>query len=164
MAAAETAAAADAGAVVATDAQTQDRVGLGWRPELAAGIHLHLSHINVLEVLADNFFVAPRRTIAALRALGREVPLSLHGVGMGLASTIGVEMARVERMARLAAALEPESWSEHLAFVRAGGTEIGHLAAPPAHGDHRGRRARQYRVCRARRRGPAGVGEYSDAC
>ena len=26
---------------------------------------------------------------------------------------------------------EPESWSEHLAFVRAGGIEIGHLAAPP---------------------------------
>ena len=24
-----------------------------------------------------------------------------------------------------------ESWSEHLAFVRAGGIEIGHLAAPP---------------------------------
>lgn len=28
-------------------------------------------------------------------------------------------------------AVEPESWSEHLAFVRGGGREIGHLAAPP---------------------------------
>lgn len=27
--------------------------------------------------------------------------------------------------------LEPELWSEHLAFVRAGGIEVGHLAAPP---------------------------------
>ena len=27
--------------------------------------------------------------------------------------------------------IEPEAWSEHLAFVRAGGIEIGHLAAPP---------------------------------
>jgi len=123
-------AAADAGAVVA-DARRRDRVGISWRPELAPGIYLHLSHIDVLEVLADNFFVAPRRMIGALRALGREVPLTLHGVGMGLASTFGVEMARVEPMARLAAALEPESWSEHLAFVRAGGTEIGHLAVPP---------------------------------
>ena len=34
-------------------------------------------------------------------------------------------------MARLIAAVEPESWSEHLAFVRGGGIEIGHLAAPP---------------------------------
>ena len=28
-------------------------------------------------------------------------------------------------------AVEPVSWSEHLTFVRAGGIEIGHLAAPP---------------------------------
>jgi uncharacterized protein (UPF0276 family) len=27
--------------------------------------------------------------------------------------------------------VEPEAWSEHLAFVRGGGIEIGHLAAPP---------------------------------
>lgn len=124
------AAAADAEVVVA-DAQPRDRVGVGWRRELAAGIYLHLPCIDVLEILADNFYAAPRRTIVALRALGREVPLMLHGVGMGLASTIGVERSRVERMARLAAALQPESWSEHLAFVRAGGVEIGHLAAPP---------------------------------
>jgi len=114
---------------VATDAA--DRVGIGWRPELAAGILLHLSHIDVLEILADSFFAAPRRAIAAMRALGREIPITLHGVGMGLASTIEVELPRVEHMARLADVLQPESWSEHLAFVRAGGTEIGHLAAPP---------------------------------
>jgi len=34
-------------------------------------------------------------------------------------------------MARLVNTAEPEFWSEHLAFVRAGGVEIGHLAAPP---------------------------------
>ena len=27
--------------------------------------------------------------------------------------------------------IKPDYWSEHLAFVRAGGIEIGHLAAPP---------------------------------
>ena len=34
-------------------------------------------------------------------------------------------------MARLVERVRPEAWSEHLAFVRAGGIEIGHLAAPP---------------------------------
>jgi uncharacterized protein (UPF0276 family) len=34
-------------------------------------------------------------------------------------------------MARLVEATRPEFWSEHLAFVRAGGHEIGHLAAAP---------------------------------
>ncbi len=32
---------------------------------------------------------------------------------------------------RVIGAAEPEVWSEHLAFVRGGGREIGHLAAPP---------------------------------
>ena len=34
-------------------------------------------------------------------------------------------------MARLIGKINPECWTEHLAFVRAGGIEIGHLAAPP---------------------------------
>jgi uncharacterized protein (UPF0276 family) len=34
-------------------------------------------------------------------------------------------------MARLVDFVRPEFWSEHLAFVRGGGIEIGHLAAPP---------------------------------
>src|SRR5439155_6511976 len=47
------------------------------------------------------------------------------------ASAAPVEQRRLEALARLVNAVEPEAWSEHLAFVRAGGREIGHLAAPP---------------------------------
>ena len=36
-------------------------------------------------------------------------------------------------MARLFEAVRPETWTEHLAFVRAGDLEIGHLAAPHPH-------------------------------
>ena len=42
-----------------------------------------------------------------------------------------VESRRLDVMARVVEAALPEFWSEHLAFVRAGGREIGHLAAPP---------------------------------
>ena len=55
----------------------------------------------------------------------------LHGVSLGLASTVAVEPGRLDRLARLKEATGAESWSEHLAFVRGGGIEIGHLAAPP---------------------------------
>jgi uncharacterized protein (UPF0276 family) len=37
----------------------------------------------------------------------------------------------LDRMARLCEQVRPELWSEHLAFVRAGGIENDHLAAPP---------------------------------
>lgn len=108
-----------------------DRVGLAWRDALAGGILTHLDSIDVVEVIADDYFRASNRRIRALHTLARQVPLYLHGVAMGLASSIPVEQKRLDAMARLVNAVEPEGWSEHLAFVRAGGVEIGHLAAPP---------------------------------
>ncbi|HEV7763995.1 MAG TPA: DUF692 family protein [Thermoanaerobaculia bacterium] len=107
------------------------RFGLGWRAELGAGIIAHLDRIDVLEVLAEDFFEATRDQRKALRFLRTQVPIVLHGTSLGLASTAPVDRKRLDAIARVIAWLEPESWSEHLAFVRAGGTEVGHLAAPP---------------------------------
>ena len=116
---------------MAAAAVAADRVGLGWRGELAAGILSNLAQIDVLEVIADDYYRAARGSLDALRSLARQVPVSLHGVGMGLASTIPAEPRRLQAMARLMQQVAAESWSEHLSFVRAGGVEIGHLAAPP---------------------------------
>jgi len=111
--------------------RSADRIGLGWRPELAAGIFAHLDDIDVVEVVADDYFGASRARIDGLRTLAAQVPLVLHGIGMGLASTVLTDEKRLAAMARLVERVRPESWSEHLAFVRGGGWEIGHLAAPP---------------------------------
>jgi uncharacterized protein (UPF0276 family) len=108
-----------------------DRFGLGWRDQLAAGIVGHLDRIDVIEVIADDYFAAPRAARRALCTLRAQVPITLHGVGLGLASAAPVERRRLDHMAALVELVEPVSWSEHLAFVRAGGVEIGHLAAPP---------------------------------
>lgn len=118
-------------AAVAAVAADGDRVGLGWRGELAGGILSNLAHIDVLEVIADDYYRTSHASIAALRSLARQVPVSLHGVGMGLASTIPAEPRRLHAMAKLMQQVQAVSWSEHLSFVRAGGIEIGHLAAPP---------------------------------
>lgn len=108
-----------------------DLVGLGWRPELAASIHAHLDEVDVLEVIADSYFNSRSSERRSLKWLASQVPLYLHGVGMGLASAFNVDMKRVDAMARLVNEVQPISWSEHLSFVRANGVEVGHLAAPP---------------------------------
>ena len=105
--------------------------GLGWRPELAASIFANLDRIDVVEVIADDWFDAGKRDLHALRLLAAAVPVILHGTSLGLASSEPVDRRRLDRMARLVDAVRPLAWSEHLAFVRAGGIEIGHLAAPP---------------------------------
>jgi len=124
--------AAEGAAVAEADSMNafHDRVGLGWRSDLAAGIFTHLDRIDLLEVIADDFFGASRRQVHALKTLSSEISVVLHGVGMGLASSAPVETKRLESMARLIDQVRPQFWSEHLAFVRAGGIEIGHLAAP----------------------------------
>ena len=38
-----------------------DRVGIGWRPELAAGILSNLDRIDVLEVIAADYFESAAR-------------------------------------------------------------------------------------------------------
>ncbi len=111
--------------------EMRDRVGIGWRAELAAGIFVNRDRIDLIELIADDHFRASKRQLRALRTLAGQVPLTLHGVTAGLASMAAPDERRLTRMARLAEAVQPESWSEHLAFVRAGGIEIGHLAAPP---------------------------------
>ena len=131
MAAVAAVAVAAVAAVAVSQETARDRVGLGWRGELATGILSNLARIDVLEVIADDYYHAPRADIAALCSLARQVPVSLHGVGMGLASTIPADPRRLHAMTRLMRQVQAESWSEHLSFVRAGGVEIGHLAAPP---------------------------------
>lgn len=115
------------GAVVAE----VDRVGIGWRPRLAAGILSNLDRIDIVEVIADDYFDASSAKLDSLRILSAQTPVTLHGIGLGMASTIPVDAGRLGKFAKLFDFLHPESWSEHLAFVRAGDIEIGHLASPP---------------------------------
>ena len=107
------------------------RAGLGWRPEIGAAILAHADRIDVVEVLAEDFVEATAKERRALRMLASCLPVVIHATTLGLASTEPVDAERLEAVARVIGWLEPESWSEHLAFVRAGGIEIGHLAAPP---------------------------------
>ncbi len=116
---------------MAAAVEARDRIGIGWREPLAAGIYAHVDEIDLIEVVAENYLRASRRETRSLRALGRELPLMLHGVGLGPASVSPLDPARLDAIAHVIAALEPCAWSEHLSFVRSGGFEIGHLAAPP---------------------------------
>ena len=108
-----------------------DRVGLGWRGALAASMLDRMAELDVVEVIAEDWTEAPRHEREAVAALAACCPVVLHGVSLGLASQERADRRRLAAMARLVERVRPEAWSEHLAFVRAGGTEIGHLAAPP---------------------------------
>jgi uncharacterized protein (UPF0276 family) len=54
-----------------------------------------------------------------------------HGLNLSLGSAEGLDPGYLGKFADLVARLKPPWWSEHVAFTRAGGVEIGHLAPLP---------------------------------
>jgi uncharacterized protein len=116
---------------MAPDSPPADRFGIAYRPALAASVWAHADQLDVIEVIADDWFGVRGRARAALQTLARRVPAQLHAVGLGLASACPVDTARVCALARVVEATGGAPWSEHLAFVRAGGVELGQLCAPP---------------------------------
>jgi uncharacterized protein len=107
--------------------------GIGWRPEIAAAV-AGLPGLAFCEVIAEGIAPAvPPRGVAELRERGLAVVP--HGVRLSLGGAEPVERARVEHLAACAAALGSPLVSEHVAFVRAGGREAGHLLPVPRSDD-----------------------------
>ena len=107
------------------------RVGIGWRPELAAGIFPHLDRIDMVEVIADNYFKASRRELDCVCARWpSKCPCNCTASGSD-SHLLAVDRRASTRWRGSSNACARQGWSEHLAFVRADGVEIGHLAMPP---------------------------------
>ena len=73
------------------------------------------------EVHAENYMVAGGPRLAMLEAIRRERPLSLHGVGMSLASAADPDPVHLAALKRLVDRFEPALVSEHLAWSRLDG-------------------------------------------
>ena len=106
-----------------------DGAGIGFRPQLASALLRRPERVGFLEVVAESCRApAVRREIVAL---SRVWPVVLHGVSLSPGSAAGIDPARSEWFGDLARELRASLVSEHMAFVRAGGREIGHLTELP---------------------------------
>jgi len=106
-------------------------VGIGWRREIA-GFVAGLPGLRFTEVVAESLPGRGRDIPDGLAALrDRGVAVVPHAVRLSLGGTEAVDPARVAHLAHCAEALGSPLVSEHIAFVRAGGTEAGHLLPLP---------------------------------
>jgi uncharacterized protein len=113
-----------------TTAEPRYGVGIGWRPEIA-GFVAGLPGLRFVEVVAESL---PGRGpapdgLVALRERG--VTVVPHGVRLSLGGAEPVQPERVAHLAASAALVDAPLVSEHIAFVRAGGLEAGHLLPVP---------------------------------
>ena len=104
-------------------------VGLGFRRELAGALLGAPGAVDFVEVVAEAYREPrARRELAALRELWPVIP---HGVKCSLGGAEGLDLDRARNLAAAAEAARAPVVSEHVAFVRAGGREIGHLTEVP---------------------------------
>ncbi|MBT5378849.1 MAG: DUF692 domain-containing protein [Opitutae bacterium] len=86
---------------------------------------------DFLEITADHFFDAPAWKLRELDALTERFTLIPHALDLSLGTAEGLDECYLAKLASLVARLSPPYWSEHLAFTKAGGRELGHLAPLP---------------------------------
>ena len=113
-------------------ADATDRFGITWQPALAAGILANLDRIDVVEVIAEEQFdgLITRRAGARNARTSGASPGARRRARSGIDGAVSIHAAWI-KLARLVDRVKPAFWSEHLACVRAGDIEIGHLAAAP---------------------------------
>jgi uncharacterized protein (UPF0276 family) len=99
-------------------------LGVGYRHELSRWIASRPPEIGCLEITAEHFFDAD---LSALRALRREVPLYVHGLGLSLGTPGPLDPAALDSYARVVEAADPLHITEHLAFTRTKDVDLGHL-------------------------------------
>ena len=106
-------------------------VGVGWRREIASQLMLgQCPDAAFFEVVAEACLADPSSS-REVEALVHRAPVIPHGVKLSLGSAEGIDPGHVDRIAGLCKRLRAPCFTEHVAFVRSGGTEIGHLTPLP---------------------------------
>ncbi len=107
-----------------------DTAGIGLRAPHYREVLEHLPTLGWVEVHSENFFGGGAALHTLLR-VREHYPLSLHGVGLGLASPDGLDTRHLSDLRRLCDAVQPACVSEHLSWNNVDGMFINDLLPFP---------------------------------
>lgn len=106
-------------------------VGLGYRPVHRDEIIHHRHSIDFFEIVADHYFSPSPPKQAELQLLKNNFPLIPHGLALSIGSAEGLDAAYLNNFQCVVEHVQPAWCSDHIAFTRAGGIDIGHLTPIP---------------------------------
>jgi uncharacterized protein (UPF0276 family) len=106
-------------------------VGLAFREPFRSDVLLHRDGIDFLEITADHYLDVSDAKLQELEMLADHFTLIPHGLSLSLGSAEGMDRGYRNQLVDLVRRIDPPWWSEHIAFTRAGGVELGHLAPVP---------------------------------
>jgi uncharacterized protein (UPF0276 family) len=107
------------------------RVGIGYRHAINDFIRANLDRFDVLEITLDHCLGGNAALRAAIFDLVGQIPLTAHGIGLSIGTEVPLDLAYLEEIAALLDRLKVPAYSEHLAFTRVPGRELGNLLPLP---------------------------------
>lgn len=120
-----------AAAAVAEGSQMSERtaIGIGWRPEIAWCIQQR-KDLEFVEIVFENWM---RKDLPAplLDLRSREIDIIPHAISLSLGGADRPDVDKLRKLDAMAKQLHAPFVSDHIAFVRAGGKESGHLLPVP---------------------------------
>jgi uncharacterized protein (UPF0276 family) len=106
-------------------------VGIGFRPAISDWTRRNLDRFDVLEITVDHCLFGGRAVQSAVFDLVDRVRLSAHGIGLSIGTDAPLDLEYLDRVAALVERLKAPAFSEHLAFTRVPGRELGNLLPLP---------------------------------
>ena len=90
--------------------------GIGFKPQHFAAVLAEPGPVQWLEIHAENYMGDGGRPLAQLRALSERFAISVHGVGLSIGGDGPLDRDHLARLKHLTGWLNPDSFSEHLAW------------------------------------------------
>jgi uncharacterized protein (UPF0276 family) len=106
-------------------------VGIGYRSAIDGWTRAHLDRFDVLEITVDHCITGgPAQRSAIFDLVGR-ISLTAHGVGLSIGTDAPLNLAYLDQVAAVVERLKAPTYSEHLAFTRVPGRDLGNLLPLP---------------------------------
>jgi uncharacterized protein (UPF0276 family) len=102
-------------------------VGIGYRHAIDTWIHANLAQFDVLEITLDHCLTGSRSSSDPIFDLVGQISLTAHGIGLSIGTEAPLDLAYLDAIACLLDRLKAPAYSEHLAFTRVPGRDLGNL-------------------------------------
>lgn len=115
----------------AVPAELPERAGIGLRAPHHDAFLATWPDTGWVEVHSENFFGAGGEPLRVLEAVRERYPVSLHGVGLSLGSSMPLDPAHLGKLRALIGRIEPAAVSEHLCWSAVGRHHLNELLPLP---------------------------------
>jgi hypothetical protein len=106
-------------------------IGIGYRSNIDGWIRANFTRFDVLEITLDHCMLRNEASRAAIFGLVDRIPLTAHGIGLSIGTDAPLDFAYIDEIAALIDRLKAPAYSEHLAFTRVPGRDLGNLLPVP---------------------------------